>query len=80
MLNSVRVLTLAAGIVFIFATVVAILLMIMPGQRTNTDYLVIGGVATFTSMIVLFIALITHWTARTDVFFKRREKKSKPSD
>ena len=71
---------LAAGILVVFAAVVAVLLKLMPGARTNTDYLVIGGIATFVSMVVLFVTLITSWMKRPDVFFRKRAKSDQPSE
>jgi Na+/melibiose symporter-like transporter len=75
----VRVLAVAAGNLLVFAVVVLVLTHIMPGNKTKTDYLVIGGVATFVSMIVLFIVLITGWTKSPDTFFRKRSKNAGPS-
>lgn len=46
----------AAAIVFIAS--IAILMNVIPGPHSRLDYLVIGAVATFLAMIVLFVALL----------------------
>ncbi len=50
--------TLALGLIFVFAAVVAILSAIMPGPRKPTDYLVMGVVATLLCLALLFLALV----------------------
>ena len=51
-------LTLGGGIAVLFVATIAILLKIIPQPHRNLDYLVIGAVATFLSMILLWIALM----------------------
>jgi len=53
-----RNLTLALGLVFVFIATVVILSVVMPGPHKPTDYLVIGGAATFLCLVLLFVALI----------------------
>ncbi len=53
-----RWLTLGGGIVVLFVATIAILLKVIPQPHRNLDYLVIGAVATFLSMILLWIALM----------------------
>lgn len=53
-----RWLTLGGGIAVLFIATIAILLKIIPPPHRNLDYLVIGAVATFLSMILLWIALM----------------------
>lgn len=62
----------AAAIVFVIA--VAAGLRLLPGPHTETDYLVVGSVATFLCLGVLFAVLITAWIRSPEVFFKRRSK------
>lgn len=50
--------TLGGGIVVLFVATIAILLKVIPQPHRNLDYLVIGAVATFLSMILLWIALM----------------------
>ena len=59
----------AAAIVF--AVTVAIGLKILPEPHSETDYLVVGSVATFLSLGVLFAVLITTWIKTPEVFFKK---------
>ena len=53
-----RWLTLGGGILVLFVATIAILLKVIPLPHRNLDYLVIGAVATFLSMILLWIALM----------------------
>lgn len=53
-----RWITLGGGITVLFVATVAILLKVIPTPHRNLDYLVIGAVATFLSMILLWIALM----------------------
>ena len=72
MSRTARTLVLLFGVAFLFAAVVVILLHAIPGPHRHVDYLVIGAIATFTSMLALFVILITTWIKSPDVFFKRR--------
>ncbi len=56
--RSSRWLTLGGGIVVLFVASLAILLKVIPEPHRNLDYLVIGAVATFLSMILLWVALM----------------------
>ncbi len=56
-----RVLVLAGGIVALFVATIAILLNVIPGPHRSLDYLVIGAVATFLSMILLWVVMIQGW-------------------
>ena len=69
-----RTLGLAGALVFIFIAVAGILLRTMPGPLKDSDYLVIGTVATMVSLLALFVLLITTSGKRSQVFFKRRKK------
>jgi len=69
-----RALGLGGALVFIFAAVAGIVLKLMPGPLKDSDYLVIGTVATMVSLLVLFVLLITTSEKRSNVFFKRRKK------
>lgn len=53
-----RLLTLGGGIVVLFVATIAILLKVIPEPHRNLDYLVIGAVATFLSMILLWVAMM----------------------
>lgn len=53
-----RIAMVAGGIAIVFFVTLAIAYALMPGPHTRTDSLVIGAVATFVSMLVLFTVLI----------------------
>jgi hypothetical protein len=45
-----------------------------PDPLQESDYLVIGSVATLVSLLVVFLRLVTTSMKGSDVFFKRRRK------
>jgi len=53
-----RWVTLGGGIAVLFIATIAILLRVIPEPHRSLDYLVIGAVATFLSMILLWVALM----------------------
>ena len=53
-----RTLWLTAATTLLFGLTVALLLYVIPGPRKPTDYLVIGAVATFVCLLLLFVILI----------------------
>ncbi len=68
-----RYLTLGLAAVCVFVVVAAILIKLMPGPLHESDYMVIGSVATLVALLVLFLVLIS--TAKSaNVFFKKRRK------
>lgn len=69
-----RILGRAGAMVLIFAAVAGIMLRLMPAPLKDSDYLVIGTVATLVSMLALFLLLITASGKKSNVFFKRRKK------
>jgi cytochrome c oxidase assembly factor CtaG len=73
-LRGLRILGLFVAVLMVFGVVVAIGLRLLPGPHTETDYLVVGSVATFIALGVLFVVLITSYVKSPDVFFKRRDK------
>jgi hypothetical protein len=74
-----RVGMLVLTIALVFAVTVAILLRVLPGPRSDADYLVAGAVATFAALLALFIILINGWVKTPDVFFKRRDRLEPPA-
>ncbi|MFN0101599.1 MAG: hypothetical protein ACKV2U_05845 [Bryobacteraceae bacterium] len=58
--------TLAGGIAVLFVATIAILLKVIPEPHRNLDYLVIGAVATFLSMILLWVVMMQGWTKSGD--------------
>ncbi|HLH39936.1 MAG TPA: hypothetical protein VKX39_12370 [Bryobacteraceae bacterium] len=68
-----RALTLALAAACIFAVVAAAMLRLMPRPLKDSDYMVIGSVATLIALLGLFVAMLA--TSRpSDVFFKKRKK------
>lgn len=65
-------LILAGGIAF--AIVTAVMTQLMPAPLQNSDFLVIGSIATLVAMLVIFIALVMTKLKSSDLFFKRRKK------
>jgi ABC-type Fe3+-siderophore transport system permease subunit len=69
-----RTLALILGVLIIFGVVAAIMVKLMPGPLTDSDFLVIGSVATLVAVLVLFFGLVGTRAKRGDLFFKRRNK------
>jgi hypothetical protein len=69
-----RGLILGLGAACVFVVVAATLLRLMPGPLRESDYLVIGSVATLVALLVLFLALVSTTLKSSDIFFKRRKK------
>jgi hypothetical protein len=69
-----RVLLLIGGVCAVFTATVVLLLNVMPGPRREIDYFVIGALATFASMALVFIILVGSWMKREDTFFRRRKE------
>ena len=71
-----RTLAVALALVFMFAAVAGIMLKVMPAPLKDSDYLIIGSVATMVSLLLLFVLLIVRSGKASNVFFKRRRKGS----
>ena len=69
-----RTLLLVLGVLCIFVVVAAIMIRVMPSPLKDSDYLVIGTVATLVSLLALFFGLISTTYRSRDTFFKRRKK------
>lgn len=57
-----------------FALVAWLMIQLMPSPLRDSDYLVIGSVATLVAMLALFLALVGSKLKNSEVFFKRRKK------
>jgi uncharacterized membrane protein len=68
-----RVLVLAAAAMCVFAAVATILLRVIPSPHKDSDYLVIGTLATFAALLVVFVVLLTTFWRDPTAFFKRRK-------
>ena len=69
-----RTLVLVLAALCVFAVVAAIMLRVMPEPLKDSDYLVIGSVATLVSLLTLFFGLTATTLKSPDTFFKRRKK------
>jgi hypothetical protein len=69
-----RTVALAVGVLFVFGAVSAIMLRFMPAPLKDSDYLVIGSVATLVALLALFFGLVGTSLKSRDTFFKRRKK------
>jgi hypothetical protein len=69
-----RPLMLAAAGVCVFVIVAATMLKFLPQPHKESDYMVIGSVATLVALVVMFIVLISTSMRAKDVFFRRRKK------
>jgi len=69
-----RVFTLALVGLCVFVVAAAIMIKLMPSPLKDSDYLLIGSVATLLGLLALFLALISTTLKSSDVFFKRRKK------
>lgn len=61
--------------VCVFAAAATMMVGIMPSPLKDSDYLVIGSVATLVSLLVMFVALLATRLKSPDPFFKKRKKK-----
>jgi hypothetical protein len=69
-----RILLLSLGAICIFFVVAGLMLNFMPGPLKESDYVVIGSVATLVALLVLFVVLISTTMKSSEIFFKRRKK------
>jgi hypothetical protein len=69
-----RTLVLVSGVLCVFVVVAAIMLKVMPAPLKDSDFLVIGSVATLVSLLTLFFGLVSTSLKSSDTFFKRRKK------
>jgi hypothetical protein len=65
---------LFGGTALVFLITLAIMLRLMPKPMRDTDYLVVGAVATLVAMLTLFVVLIRTTMKAPDTFGKRRPK------
>jgi hypothetical protein len=69
-----RGLMLGAAALCVFMVVAAIMLKFMPSPLKESDYMVIGSVATLVALGVVFLVLVSTTMKSTDIFFKKRRK------
>jgi len=71
-LNRQNVIVLAVAAVSVFVVVAAMLVRFLPAPHKDSDYMVIGVVATLAALGVVFAALLQRG-GNQDTFFKRRK-------
>jgi len=59
--------------VCVFAIVAGVMLAVMPAPLKDSDYMVVGTVATLVALLVMFLVVISITKSR-EVFFKKRRK------
>ena len=59
--------------VCVFGIVAAVMLAVMPTPLKESDYMVVGTVATLVALLVMFLVVISITKSR-EVFFKKRRK------
>ena len=68
-----RTLILVLGAMFAFVAVAGVMTQLMPGPLKDSDFLVIGSVATLVGVLVLFFGLAGNMKLG-GIFFKKRRK------
>jgi len=69
-----QILLIVAGLC-VFGVSAGVMVQFMPAPLKDTDYLVIGSVATLAALLVLFLTLMATRLKSPDMFFKKRKKK-----
>lgn len=69
-----RGLMLGGLAVCVFMVVATLMLKFMPSPLKESDYMVIGSVATLMALGAVFLVLVSTTMKSTDVFFKKRRK------
>jgi hypothetical protein len=67
-----KAVALVLGVVVAFLATAAILMRLIPAPRKETDYLVIGTLATFAALAVLFVTLFGAGAINPSFWFKRK--------
>ena len=61
--------------VCVFAVAAVVMVAIMPAPLKDSDYLVIGSIATLVALLVMFVALVATRSGTPHPFFKKRKKR-----
>ncbi len=69
-----RGLMLGGLAICVFVVVAAVMLKLMPAPLKESDYMVIGSVATLVALGAVFLVLVSTTMKANDVFFKKRRK------
>ena len=65
---------LVLGVLLVFAAVAAILAEVMPGPLKDSDFLIIGSVATLVALLAAFFGMVATSGKKSGVFFKTRKR------
>jgi hypothetical protein len=65
---------LILGVVFVFIAVAAMMAKVMPDPLKDSDFLLIGSVATLVSLLALFFGLVATSGKKSGVFFQKRKR------
>jgi len=69
-----RILILILAGLCIFTVVAATMIKVMPAPLKESDFMVIGSVATLVALLVLFLVLISTTMKSSNLFFRKRRK------
>ena len=70
-----RTLLFALAMLVVFGVVAGILLKVMPGPLKDSDYFLIGSIATLASLALLFVMVVGTSKTTGGIFFKKKQKK-----
>lgn len=68
-----RYVVLGLAAVCIFVVVAGVMLKVMPGPVKDSDFIVVGSVATLAALLVLFL-VVASTNKSSNIFFKKRRK------
>ncbi len=68
-----RTVMLVLAALCVFVVIAGVMLKVMPAPLKDSDYMVIGSVATLASLLVLFLVVIST-SKSSNIFFKKRRK------
>ena len=68
-----RALVPILGALLVFGAIAAVMVELTPGPLKDSDFMVIGSVATLVALLVLFVVSIAI-SKSSNVFFKKRKK------
>jgi hypothetical protein len=70
-----RTIALTLGVTLLFTATCAVMIHFMPAPLKDSDYVVIGSVATLVSLLGCFFGLVGTSPKGSETFFKRRKKR-----
>src|SRR5260370_37324947 len=75
-----RCVVLACGIAAVFAATVLIMLRVLPGTHTHSDYMIAGTLATCISLLLLFGVLMSSSLKSSGPLVTRRQVSPPPTE